>query len=100
MLKKTKIVYFLFLSMFFVVNVILLTSNSKNNVFMNMASADWEYPEDPPVGQVLTTYWEETSECTLWTINGFGFPICLQYTTTRTEMQDCLDNYVCPSCTC
>jgi hypothetical protein len=100
-----------FVFVIFVIAMLQFSINDKSvSVFKVANSWTWgglEFlnPEYSPsgLGQIPQSYWEETTECTLWSYSGSGsinFPVCLQWTTTRTERIRCIDNYVCPRCTC
>ncbi|MCF8360974.1 MAG: hypothetical protein K9H26_19655 [Prolixibacteraceae bacterium] len=101
-MKKSKLLISLLIIM---ILTLQLSFNNKSVSGFKVASGwggEWGDTTSAP-GQIPQSYWEETAECTLWSHSGsgpFNFPVCLQWTTTITERIKCIDNYVCPECTC
>ncbi len=98
---KKRLVYFLMFSAILAVNIFLY-SKAENYSLFHVVHADWEYPEDPEVGQITYQGYCSTRVCTEWS-DPFvyeGERYCMHWAITNNLGTWCADNYVCPSCTC
>ncbi|MDA3904674.1 MAG: hypothetical protein PF484_01225 [Bacteroidales bacterium] len=95
-----------FVSVLFIVAMLQFSFNDKSVSGFNVANGwswDSEFISPSGLGQIPQSYWEEKVECTKYSYSGYDpimIPTCIQWTTTRTERIRCIDNYVCPACTC